>query len=1072
MRNGILIITYFFGMKKIVAIFGLFWGLLGAENTWGQGSVDINVGGPTNLSSLITPSSTASSLTRSLDVPVNLYTGKPQISVPLYTLSGHQLSLPITLSYDAGGIRTEDKASWVGLGWSLSAGGCITRSLRSLPDEVPGWGYMSRAARDKIKSYLVLPGSSGPMTEAEKIHYLDRVVEASSGAPTDCEPDLFSVSTPWWSGQFLFDLDSQIITIPYSSVKIEGPPNLNVIYITTPEGIKMTFGGSYIGYSESVSSEINSIFLNTPTAWHLSKVENLLTKDTLLFEYTGHETGIVSSGKRYSKKIRHRCVGYPDGGFEDGALGVIDNDQINTTWILSTIRSAQGSAHFYWHPPAIGVLPEQNLTSDGLLDSLLVRDKANQIVKQYHFGYDPDTLGILKRLTEKLQNCAMPPYEFEYHDPSPIPFHQQDHWGFPNSNDNITTLIPPYRGILLTTAAIGGGIRLDIAGANRRTDSVKVLNRSLRKIKYPTGGYTELEMEAHKYSVVRGMTDSMYLECFPTIDPYASPPILIEAESEVFISPEGSSDDADFTFRPPNFGWSTVPYRVIVKLRTRRCVSSPSDPVFAESGITITRRFISPGGALGPVEPFRTWHCSLSSFPSDPEYSGCDIDEDICLDLNSNYEYKFSTLVTASCPARAYVSLETKPSLGTERIAGGLRIKRMKHYDGVSLNPQITRYDYTYQDTAGVVKSSGDLYARYVYNSLVATPTHLALPSGGGTISTYCFNQMFSSQSLFPLNTTQGSHVGYSHVTVYQGENGENGKTEHVFTCMKRELGNFRDIVYTRYPFAQYRSQDDKRGLLLQQTIYKYEAGAFQKVKEIKNTYSLHSTTGSLGESIGLKIVIIAERIPGTPFPKSSDDDYVVQDYIYRSDWYYLRSTVERSYDQNNDSLFVEQETRYTYGNPLHQKPTQMRTSTSKPGRFLMTETRYNSDFVRPAASLPGDSILVALDWLKANHIHALPMEVIQYETSPDRLISAQLNIYKLVGLRSATLPSLVLARNYTFDFAGGATGPAAARCNIVGTTPPSLTRLFNIRLGYKLDTEFLAYNREANITHFRKANH
>lgn len=76
------------------------------------------------------------------------------------------------------------------------------------------------------------------------------------------------------------------------------------------------------------------------------------------------------------------------------------------------------------------------------------------------------------------------------------------------------------------------------------------------------------------------------------------------------------------------------------------------------------------------------------------------------------------------------------------------------------------------------------------------------------------------------------------------------------------------------------------------------------------------------------------------------------------------------------------------------------------------------------------------------------------------------------MGLRSATLPSLVLARNYTFDFAGGTTGPAAARCNIVGTTPPSLTRLFNIRLGYELDTEFLAYNREANITHFRKANH
>lgn len=84
---------------------------------------------------------TAASLGKYGDIPIGYNTGTPQISIPLYTVRSGSLSLPIGLSYHASGLKVQEKASWVGAGWSLNAGGAITRTVVGGPDDRGITGY-------------------------------------------------------------------------------------------------------------------------------------------------------------------------------------------------------------------------------------------------------------------------------------------------------------------------------------------------------------------------------------------------------------------------------------------------------------------------------------------------------------------------------------------------------------------------------------------------------------------------------------------------------------------------------------------------------------------------------------------------------------------------------------------------------------------------------------------------------------------------------------------------------------------------------------------------------------------
>src|SRR6266496_4502806 len=98
-------------MKKIFAnLLLLFNGVINAQQ-------DIT------LKNITPPSPEASAFVKYGTYPIVTYTGKPDITIPVYEIKTGKLSVPISLSYDATGIRVNDMASWVGMNWSLDVGG-------------------------------------------------------------------------------------------------------------------------------------------------------------------------------------------------------------------------------------------------------------------------------------------------------------------------------------------------------------------------------------------------------------------------------------------------------------------------------------------------------------------------------------------------------------------------------------------------------------------------------------------------------------------------------------------------------------------------------------------------------------------------------------------------------------------------------------------------------------------------------------------------------------------------------------------------------------------------------------
>lgn len=212
----------------------------------------------------ISPAPNAASMGKYGDIPVSTYTGIPNISIPIYDIKIKKNTVPVNLSYHAGGFKVNEEASWVGLGWTLNSGGVITRTKKGF-DDLSSKGYY------KYSDHGII------------------------GDGTDKEPDMFYFNFLGFSGKFLIDYSSDV-NKPYS-IKFIGSYDDDVLDIklindsywifTDKYGIVYQFNTAEVTNEDIVSQgrfSGSSYSTNYTSSWFLSKIVYPTTEE-VIFNY-------------------------------------------------------------------------------------------------------------------------------------------------------------------------------------------------------------------------------------------------------------------------------------------------------------------------------------------------------------------------------------------------------------------------------------------------------------------------------------------------------------------------------------------------------------------------------------------------------------------------------------------------------------------------------------------------------------------------------------------------------------------------------------------------------------------
>jgi hypothetical protein len=980
---------------------------------------------------VIPPSPNAANLGQFVNTPMGMYTGTPIISIPVWTVKEGKLSLPISLSYQGGGIKVSAMASSCGLGWVLNAGGAVTRSVIGLPDETPSSGYWY---------------SRFPYTSTYDFGYASGIADGS----IDGQQDLFFYSLPGKSGRFVFDKNQAVHTIPRQNHIIKpgtpaflsfpapwgagGATAIAQWTITDDDGITYKFAD----YEKTTSlsrerSETpgSSNYTKEVSAWYLTEMISP-SKDTIKFTYEDVELTYDLPGM---KTLYIKTSG---GGAYDLSGSNLVQRQYAATKRLSTITFSSGKIEFI--ASSIG---RADLIGDKALEKIIVKDKAGNIVKQFGLQYQylagtsllafnavnfsgennsitpieaslPGSFNrrlLLQQVVEQDKNGTNlnDGYRLDYIHDYGLPNRASelmDHWGYANKADDPLQPRPAF-------VFAGGDYQL----TEKSVNSVYCKQGSLYRVTYPTGGYAEYEYEPNTAGASPSTPPDIVTGSIAML-PFSHASYLTQ-ESYDYIETQwqGTGPVTRHHYVPLNLNLTSTNIKIYIRNMPYYITGELGYYLvnMANPNTIIWSGFQNGTYSLANMPPgsYRLYHHpspALLANHTQPDYGAL-------------YE------------AEVEGSFGVFPADPGSPLAGGIRVKKTTLYDPVANTTINKLYSYVLDGSSG---------------HLLSTPTYLYeldAYTGGDGDQHY---KVCSYSSIYPLSTTHGSYVGYEFVTeqTFSSTGDTLGKTEYSYISP----GQQPDLFYTHgnpffpsqaFPNPPVDNRDWLRGFLTRQEDYKYSSNTYTPVRTITTTYT--KVIDSVSKGIKMDITK-RNTVQGTL-------DFAFNQYYIYSGQIYPGQTQETGYDGSN-SITTITTTVNSEKSLLPVKKSVIKSDGTIQHSFINYPLEY-------AAGEP------FIDSLVKRNIVSVPVEVvIGREASPGALEIMAGNVFTFRSDNAEKEGEYQMETNTTiplasFKFSNAVTGQVPAPNNQTVYMPDNR---------YKLRVKINAYDSKGNITEVQKA--
>ncbi|TPN83890.1 hypothetical protein [Aquimarina algicola] len=856
-----------------------------------------------------------------ISLPISLNTGTPQISIPIYTIEYGGMKVPITLSYDASGIKVEDLASNVGLKWSLNVGGSVSRIVKGTYDEgnhyaVPQNGIVE--TRGYYQNYglkdLSALKSLSPIQAGQTIGPFSQDVATGQ---LDTQPDLFSFSGLGNLGKFFFDENRTPILHDANDYKIRETyttsvrPRFTKWTITGSNGLKMTYGNQENAIEKSCTTNFGVNPTNwQDNAWYMSRIDNPATNRSISFEYieNTYRSAIVSS------RTFQFCFTYNGSGASGCAYGenpINAYDQAMEQFINTSSNEARVTTQLNYRSPVIkkiiagdteilfntsnrtdvfniGATPQK-------IDEIIVTHKGN-CVKRFKLNHsyfvsgtepietniygdttDPSSKRRLKLVSLDEISCTTgekKTHEFFYDETNALPprlSFAKDKWGYYNGENNNGSLYPEKNEPFSKSG-------------DRKVYPEYTKAGTLNKIVYPTKGSVMFDYEVHKNDTRTFTREGWVIQTGRDTGsgtPDGETSIVKETNFVMTGSPSKYRVRASLTENtweyssPGSCGASTGPAFQII------------DPVTNQ--VKIGYGYSTVGNAINNGR--ETYIKSLEN-----------------LTQGKTYKIKVYGYGVSGKASLCYMSsvkiekFETIPAVESDYYVGGLRVKQVNFLDADGSILKSNRYEY---DKATLLFNPKFQY-HFDYDisrDLFGWRYYDAFGNEGALADAITeFKRFYSSGKFFLFSTSDpftldfaGSHIAYNKVTEITGE----GKTQYNYQppqTYSTASGYQGFEIFPPKPLIQ----TSLAGKLLSEHYYS-EDNTLLKQK-------FYNYTITFGDFISRGIQI-SNVILGLPMTH----------YQLRPDWVRLESETTKDYFKGKE---VNTTAQYFYESNKHYMPT------------------------------------------------------------------------------------------------------------------------------------------------------